>query len=65
MWVCVNVSKREEGVMEAVCLTVVRGVELARRDRNINSSLVFVDLTVRMAADDVDVCVRGNVCQQG
>lgn len=69
MWVRANVSEREGGVIEAVkwvCLCArASGSELARRERNINSSLVFLDRTVRLAVDDVDVFVRGKPLSAG
>lgn len=52
MWVCVNVSERQGGVIRPVkwvCLCArARGRELACRERNISSRLVLVDWTVRM-----------------
>lgn len=53
-------------MIAAVCFcAIVRGSELAYRDGNIISSVVFVDGTVRLAADDVDVCVRGKLLSAG
>lgn len=37
----------------------------ACRERNINSSVVFVDRTARLAVDDVDVFVGGRLLSAG
>ncbi len=43
----------------------MRGSELACGERNINSSVVFLDGAVRLAVDNVDVFVRGMILSAG